>query len=90
MQTKHNALSYRVDLYFHDYKLAIAFHENGHSNRSINHEIKRQKGTEQELGSKFIRIDSDKEDFDIFKTVYEIFKQTKQSTKKALINKIST
>ena len=27
--------SYRIDLYFHDYKLAIEIDENGHSDRNI-------------------------------------------------------
>ena len=43
---------------------------------------------EQELGYKFIRIDPDKGNFDIFKTVPEIFRHIKQLTKKTLINKI--
>ena len=37
--------------------------ENGHSNRNIHYETKRQKSIEQELGCKFTRIDPDKEDF---------------------------
>ena len=72
MQTQNNVLSYRIDLYFHDYKLAIESDENGHSDRNIDYEIKRQNVIEQELGCKFIRIDLDKEDFDIFRTVCEI------------------
>ena len=56
MQIKY-VLSYRIDLYFHDYKLSIEIHENGHSNRNIDYEIKRQKAIEQELGCKFIRIE---------------------------------
>ena len=38
-----------MDLYFHDYKLAIEINENGHSERNIDYEIKRQKLIEQEL-----------------------------------------
>ena len=30
-----SVLSYRIDLYFHDYKLAIEIDENGHSDRNI-------------------------------------------------------
>ena len=30
-QTQHNALGYRIDLYFHDYKLAIEVDESGAS-----------------------------------------------------------
>ena len=36
MQTQYNVLSYRIDLCFHDYKLAVEIDENGHSDRNIN------------------------------------------------------
>ena len=71
---RHNVLGCRMDLHFHDYKLAIQIDENGHSDRSIDYEIKRQKAVEQELGCKFIRIHPNREDFDIFKTINEIFR----------------
>ena len=48
-----------------------------------------QKSIGQEPGCKFIRTDPDKEDFDIFKVVNEVFRHAKQSTKEVLINKIS-
>ena len=35
MQTQCNILSYRIDLYFRDYKLAIEIDENGYSDRNI-------------------------------------------------------
>ena len=66
MQTVYNVLGYRIDLYFHDFKLTIKIYENGNSNRNIDYEIKRQKAKEQKLGCKFYKIDPDKEDFDIF------------------------
>ena len=62
METQYNALSYRTDLYFHDYEFAIEIDENGHSDRNIDKEIKRQKTLEQDLGCNFIRIDPGKED----------------------------
>ena len=46
MQSKCNMLGYRIDLYFHDYKLAIETDENGHRNRNIDYEIKRQNAIE--------------------------------------------
>ena len=49
MQTQYNVSSCRIDLYFHDYKLAIEIDENGHSDRYIDYEIKRQKVIKQEL-----------------------------------------
>ena len=65
MKTQYNGLGYRIKLYFHDYKLATEIDENGQSDRSIGYERKRQKAIEQELGGKIIRIDPDKEYFDI-------------------------
>ena len=62
--------------------MTISSHENGHRNRSIDYEIKSQKAVDQELSCKFIRIDPDKEDFDIFWTINEIFRHVKQLTKK--------
>ena len=40
VQTQCNVLSYRIDLYFHDYNLAIETDENRHSDRNIDYEIK--------------------------------------------------
>ena len=88
-------LGYRIDLYFHDYKLTIDINGNGNgcSDRNIDFEIKRQKAIEQELGFEFIRIDLDKEVFDISQAINEIFrcikKLSNQLTKKSLIDKIS-
>ena len=39
MQTQYKFLSYKIDLYFLDYKLAIEVDEKGHKDRSIDHEI---------------------------------------------------
>ena len=48
----------------------------------------------QKLSCNFIRINSEKEDFYMFRAIIEIFieifRQIKQSTKNFLINKIST
>ena len=46
MQTQYNVLVYRIDLYFHDYKLAVKIDENGHNDRNIDYEIKKQKEIE--------------------------------------------
>ena len=69
MQTQYRLLVYRIDFNFR-----------GCSNRNIDYGIKRQIAIEQELG--FIRIDPDKEDFDIFKAINEMFRHIKQSSKK--------
>ena len=43
IQTQYSVLGDRIDLYFHEYKLAIEVDELGHTNRNINDEIERQK-----------------------------------------------
>ena len=82
MQTQYSVLGYRIDLYFHDYKLAIEVCEKGHEDRNIDHEIKRQKAIEKELGCEFIRINPDEECFNIAKAINEIRRHIKKSTKK--------
>ena len=81
---------YRIDLYFYHYKLAIEIDKNGHSDRNIDYEIKIQKGIEKELHLNFIRVDLDKEDFEIFKAINEIFRLMINQLKKTVINKTST
>ena len=55
MQTQYSVLGYRIDLYFHKYKLAIQVDELGHADKNINKEIERQKALEREFNSVFIR-----------------------------------
>ena len=43
MQTQYTVLGYKIDLYFHEYKLAIEVDELGHPGRNINNEIERKK-----------------------------------------------
>ena len=65
MQTQYTVLNYRIDLYFHKYKLAIEVDELGHNDRNIDYEIQRQRALERELDCVFIRIDPDAADFNI-------------------------
>ena len=88
IQTQYNVLGYRIDLYFHKYKLAIEVDELGHTNRNINNEIERQKALEKELNCIFIRINPDEKDFNIFKEINKIHRHIKKSFKKFLIDKI--
>ena len=74
MQTQYSKLGYRINLPFHDYKLATETVKNGYSVRNIDFEIKRPKTIEQQFGCLFIRIDSDKENVVIFKAINKILK----------------
>ena len=49
MQSQYSVLGYRIDLYFHEYKLDIAVDELGHADRNFSDEIERQKALEKEL-----------------------------------------
>ena len=84
IQTQYSVLGYRIDLYFHEYKLAIKVDELGHSNRNINNQIERQKALEKELNCIFVRINPDEKDFNIFKEINKIHRHIKKS----LIDKI--
>ena len=78
IQTQYSVLGYRINLYFHEYKLAIEVHELGHTNRNINNEIERQEALEKELNCIFIRINPDEKDFNIFKEINKIHRHTKK------------
>ena len=54
----------------------------GHQDRDFNYEVQIQKALEEKLSCKFIRINPDEKNFDIFKAQNEIFRHTKKSTKK--------
>ena len=86
MQTQYTVLNYRIDLYFHKYKLAI-----------MKYEIQRQQALERELNCVFIRTNPDAVDFNIFKEINKIHRhinqlnkqQTKKQTKKSIIDNLS-
>ena len=63
VQTQYSVLSYKIDLYFHDYRLAIEINEKGHKDRNINHKIQRQKALEKKSNCEFIRINPDEKNF---------------------------
>ena len=89
MQTQYTVIGYKIDLYFHEYKLAIEVDELGHADRNINNEIEWQKTLERELDCVFIRINPDEKDFSIFKEINKIQRHIKKSTKKSLIDDLS-
>ena len=72
---------YFIDLYFPEHKLGIEIDKNGHFNRL---KIKEQKREEpiKNLGTALIRINPDKEGFDIFIKIGEIQSFIYESTLK--------
>ena len=86
MQTKYSVLGYRIDLYFHGYKLAIEIDEFGHSERDSDDERKEE--IEKERNCKFIRINPDEENVNEKIVVNEIRRHIKKSSKKSLIENL--
>ena len=90
---------YKVDKYFIDivfpvHKLGVEIDENGHLDRCKIKEQKRQEIMKKETGFKIMRMNPDKENFDIFDEIGKIQsfisrsnkRLTEKSTKKSLIN----
>ena len=94
---QNNVLGYRIDAYFPKYKLAIEVDEQEHNDKDIDYETERRKVTENKFGCEFIRINLDKENFNIFVEIGKIqnyttkltTKLTEESTKKILIDELS-
>ena len=78
MPSQYSVLSYRTDLYFHKYKLAVEADELGHADRNVNNEIERQRALERELNCVFIRINPDEPDFNIFREINKIHRHINQ------------
>ena len=87
MQTQYRVLSYRIDLYFHKYKLAIEVDELGHAHRNIDNEIERQGALERELNCVFIRINPDERNFSILRKINKIHRHINQVTKQQIEQK---
>ena len=88
IQTQYTVLNYRIDLYFHKYKLAIEIYELGYNDRNIDYEIQRHRAFEKELNCVFIRVNPDAADFNIFREINKIHRHIKKSSKKSLKDKI--
>ena len=88
--TQYNVLTYRIDLYLHDNKLAIEIDENRHSDRNIDYEMKIQNTTEEELCCKFIRTELTRKTLIFLELSMKYLDTLNNQQKKALINKIST
>ena len=56
MSTQFSALGYRIDLYFHDYTLAIDVDGNNQKDRDTDYEIERQKQQKRRLAVKLLEL----------------------------------
>ena len=85
---QHPVLNYQIDLYFSEHKLAIEINEKGHSDRDGEKENEREEKIKKERGCKFIRINPDAENYDIFVEIIKINDYIAQSNKEAEMKEI--
>ena len=76
---QYSVLSYQIDLYFPNHKLAIEVDEKGHTDRDERKKNEREEKIKKRLGYKFVRINSDAEGFDIFLEISKIQNYIDQS-----------
>ena len=87
---QHSVLSYKIDLYFVEHKLAIEVDEKGHRDGDRYEDIEREKTTEKDVGCKLIGINPDKIFFfDVYVEIGKIYNHINRSCEKSLIDKIS-
>ena len=60
----HEYILFRIDVYFTKYFLAVEIHEEGHTDRDLIFEEKRQKALEKKLNCEFVRINTSRENYD--------------------------
>lgn len=69
---QYRVLSYSVDLYFPQYRIAVECDEDGHRRYSKEAELKRQGLIERRLNCKFVRYNPDARDFNIGDVIHQI------------------
>lgn len=82
MVRQYSVGTYRIDLYFPKYRLAIECDEHGHSDRDQEYEQTRQHYIEDKLGCKFIRYNPDSKNYNIFNVLNKIYKEIYQEFSK--------
>ena len=94
IRDQYRFLKYYIDLVFPVHKLGTEIDENGHLNRSGAEKQKRHELIKKETGFKIIRINPDKENFEVFDEIGKIQNYiiestnviTEQSTKKSILD----
>ena len=81
MQSEHYVLGYRIDLHFHDYRLAIEVDESDHCDRAIKYEKERERRLKEELNSVFIKINPDDDNINCIKVINKIHRHRNKSTR---------
>ena len=86
---QYSVLDYQIDLYFLEHKSAIEVDEKGHTDKDEKKENESKEKIKKELGCKFIRINPDAENYDVFLEIGKIQNHIIKSTKKSPIDDLS-
>ena len=89
IQNQYSVIGYGIELYFHKYKIAVEVSEYGHNDRDSDYEKQREERLTERLACVFIRINPDEQNFNIFKTINEIYRHIKRSSKKYIKDRAS-
>ena len=84
MNDQYRVNTYFIDLVFPSHKLGMEIDENGHIDGSETHEEKGSKIIKAETGFEIIRINPDRENFDIFDEIGKIQRFISNSNKKLM------
>ena len=76
-------------MYFPKDRLATEVDEKGHKGRNEYKELERENAIKEHLDCKFIRINPDEKDFDMYVEIGKIYNHVNRSSEKSLIEKIS-
>ena len=76
-------------MYFLEHKSAIEVDEKGHTDKDEKKENESKEKIKKELGCKFIRINPDAENYDVFLEIGKIQNHIIKSTKKSPIDDLS-
>ena len=82
IRIQYTVLSYRINLYFYEHKLAIEIDELGHNDRITDYETKRHREIKSELNFVFIRTIPDAANLNINELNNQVFKHIIQSKEK--------
>ena len=79
IKLQHSVLNYYIDLYFPEHRLAVEIDEKGHLDRNKNKEKERENNIKEAIGREFVRINPDREKFDVeICRIYDMMKLKKE------------
>ena len=86
----HNSvLGYRINFHFPNHRLGIEVDEKGHKDGNEYKKVQRENAIKEHINCKFIRINPDEKDFDMYDEIGKVYNHINRSSEK-LLNKSLT